>query len=71
MPRYFFHINGERPHRDEIGEELADDGDAWHEAMGRARDIEDTLRPGEAWRLDVREGNFVVYVVTITTQRRR
>jgi hypothetical protein len=32
MPRYFFHVHGVRQCRDEVGEELPDDGVAWAEA---------------------------------------
>lgn len=39
--------------------------------MQLARDVEDNLRPGQSWRLEVRDGNGPVYLVEITTQRWR
>jgi hypothetical protein len=46
MARYFFHIDAENPHHDEVGEDLLDDGAAWLTAMRLARDIESNLQPG-------------------------
>jgi DNA-binding IclR family transcriptional regulator len=71
MARYFFHIEGEKPHRDEIGEDLPDDEGAWRAAVKLARDVEDNLRPGQTWHLDVRDGDEPVYIVAITTRRQR
>lgn len=71
MKRYFFHIEGESPYRDEIGEELRDDEAAWREAMRMVRDVESNLRPGQSWHLDVRAGRVAVYLVEIKTHRRR
>ncbi len=68
MPQYFFHIDGERPHRDIIGEDLPDDAAAWAEALRLSRDIEGTLQPGERWQLEVHEGGHVLYRVVITTE---
>ncbi|MBO4227717.1 DUF6894 family protein [Bradyrhizobium neotropicale] len=52
MPRYFFHINGKFPFRDEVGTELRDDRAAWKEALLLTRDIETSLQPGQSWSLD-------------------
>lgn len=71
MARYFFHIDGESPHRDEVGEVLPDDRAAWQEAMRMARDIESNLEPGHSWHLDVRAGNVAVFLVEVKTHRRR
>jgi hypothetical protein len=71
MARYFFHIDGGSPHRDEVGEELPDDAAAWRTAMQLARDIESNLQPGQSWHLDVREGRVAVYLVEIKTRRHR
>lgn len=68
MTRYFFHIDGEKPHRDEIGEELPTDAEAWSAAMRLARDIEDSLTPGQNWRLEVFEADRRVYFVAISTR---
>jgi len=54
MARYFFHIDGQKPHQDEVGEDLLDDGSAWLTAMRLSRDIESNLQPGQEWKLDVR-----------------
>jgi hypothetical protein len=70
MPKYFFHIEGSRPYRDKFGEELPNDRMAWREAMRLARDIEDTLEPGQNWRLIVVDGQAVIYVIAITTENR-
>jgi hypothetical protein len=71
MARYFFHIEGEKPHRDEIGEDLPDDEAAWRAAMRLARDVEDNLRPGQTWHLDIRDRDEPVYIIAITTHRQR
>jgi hypothetical protein len=71
MARYFFHIDGQNPYRDDVGEELPDDSAAWRTAMQLARDIESNLQPGKDWHLDVRAGRVAVYLVEIKTHRRR
>jgi hypothetical protein len=71
MARYFFHIDAENPHHDEVGEDLLDDGAAWLTAMRLARDIESNLQPGQEWQLDVREGDIAVYSVEIKTHSHR
>jgi hypothetical protein len=71
MTRYFFHIDGERPHRDEVGEELSTDAAAWSVAMRLARDIEDSLGPGQDWKLEVHDADTAVFLVAITTRRFR
>jgi hypothetical protein len=40
MPRYYFHIDGEKPHSDGTGEELEHDARAWEAAVRTVRDIE-------------------------------
>jgi hypothetical protein len=48
MPRYFFDIGqNDRQLRDEIGTELAHDGDAWKEAMRTMRQTDGVLMPGD------------------------
>jgi hypothetical protein len=42
-----------RPFHDEHGEEFLDDDAAWQSALHTVRDIEDVLRPGDSWLLDV------------------
>jgi hypothetical protein len=69
MPTYFFHIDGERPHRDVIGEDLPHDEAAWVEALRLTRDIEGMVQPGQRWTLEVHDGNRVLYRVAITTER--
>ncbi|MGY3609654.1 MULTISPECIES: DUF6894 family protein [unclassified Bradyrhizobium] len=68
MPRFFFHINGKFPFRDEVGTELRDDRAAWKEAMLLTRDIETSLQPGESWSLDVEAGDRVLYRISITSE---
>lgn len=71
MPHYFFHIDGEKPHCDEVGQELSDDNAAWCEGMRITRDIETTLKPGRHWHLDIMEGKTPVYRIEIATYCRR
>lgn len=71
MARYYFHIDGQCPHCDEYGEDLPHDEAAWQAALRLMRDIEDGFRPGHTWRLDVHDGTVPVYLVEITTHRRR
>lgn len=67
MPRYFFDINDVRPHRDDIGTDLADDDAAWKEAMRCIREVEDVLTPGDRWRLTVRRDVRIVFRIDIRT----
>ncbi len=71
MPKYFFHIDCDRPYRDDVGEELPDDRAAWRSAMQLARDIESNLEPGRSWHLDVRHGRMAVYLIEIKGHQRR
>ena len=54
MAHYFLDVHYERPLVDEIGEELADDDAAWHEATIIAgelfREIDGRFRPELEWR---------------------
>ena len=58
MARYFFHIDGQRPHRDDQGEELRDEAAAWRAAIRHTRDIEDGFAPGHrgGWRFMMAKG---------------
>jgi hypothetical protein len=68
MPRYFFDIGqNDRQLRDEIGTELAHDGDAWKEAMRTMRQTDGVLMPGDKWRLTVRRDGRIVFRVEIKT----
>ena len=53
MPHYVFDISNGHPFHDEHGEELFDDEAAWRCALHTVRDIEDFLRSGDSWLLDV------------------
>ena len=53
MPHYVFDISNGHPFHDEHGEELFDDNAAWRSALHTVRDIEEFLRPGDSWLLDV------------------
>jgi hypothetical protein len=70
MRRYFFHINGKYPFRDEVGTQLRDDRAAWREALLLTRDIETSLEPGQSWTLDVMDGDAFLYQISITSERR-
>lgn len=65
MGRYYFHIAGRNPHRDEIGEDLKDDIAAWQEAVRLTRDIEHAFDPGHIWRLEVHDERKPVYRLEI------
>jgi hypothetical protein len=74
MPRYFFHIHGVRPSRDEIGEELRDDEAAWHEATLVAgeifKDIDGKFRPGQEWSLEITDDQGApIYAIQINSRR--
>jgi hypothetical protein len=71
MTRYFFHIDGNQPHRDEMGEEFADDTAAWRAAVRFTRDIEDGFHPGHTWRLEVHDGTLPVCLIEITASPHR
>jgi len=71
MARYFFHIDGQRPHRDDQGEELRDEAAAWRAAIRHTRDLEDGFAPGHSWRLEVHDGEGQVYLIEILTHCRR
>jgi hypothetical protein len=71
MPRYFFHVHhGDESYTDEVGDELADDHAAWHEATASAgeslKDIDGKLRPGRDWRMEVTaDGRGLLYVIEV------
>jgi uncharacterized protein DUF6894 len=70
MAHYFFDVHYERPLVDEIGEELADDDAAWHEATVIAgelfSEIDGRFRPEMEWRLEVRnQQRAPLYVIRI------
>jgi hypothetical protein len=71
MARYYFHIEGNKPHRDEMGEVFADDTAAWEAALRFTRDIEDGFHPGHSWRLEVHDGAVPVYLIEIKSHRKR
>jgi hypothetical protein len=71
MARYFVHIDGNKPHRDDMGEVFADDAAAWEAALRFTRDIEDGFHAGHTWRLGVHDGTTPVYLIQITTSRYR
>jgi hypothetical protein len=68
MRRFFFHIGDKYPFRDALGTELLDEVAAWRHAVLLTRDIETYLRPGDAWSLDVTEGDNPLYRIRITTE---
>ena len=68
MPRYFFHVDGRAPHKDEVGENVGDDEEAWKAALRITRDIETALRPGHEWRLEVFREESRLYVITVSSR---
>jgi uncharacterized protein DUF6894 len=71
MSRYFFRISNGRPHDDDVGEELRDDGQAWLSAKRLARDIEDTLEPDGKWVVEVSDATGPLYQISIAARRLR
>jgi hypothetical protein len=71
VPRYYFRITGGNAYHDDTGEELRDDAEAWYVTKRLTRDIEDTLKPGSYWQLEVEDANQIVYRVTITSEKLR
>jgi hypothetical protein len=75
MPRYFFNVRyGEESYKDDVGEELADNVAAWHEATASAgqsiRDLDGRLRPGSAWCLEVvNEGGSTIYSIEVKAHK--
>ena len=49
------------PHEDTTGTVLLDDSAAWDEALHTMRGIEDHLKPGEEWRVEVAEDGRSVF----------
>ena len=65
----FFHIEEEKPHHDEIGKELADDGVAWAQAVRMLRHTENGMQPGDNWTLRVFKGEEPIYVIAVVSRR--
>ena len=63
---------GARPFRNE-GLELADNDAAWEEATTacgeKLREMDDSLRPGDGWKMEVTDGNRkAVFALRFTTE---
>lgn len=74
MPRYFFNVHNVDPSIDDVGEELADDEAAWHEATIFAgeifKDVDGRFRPGQEWSLEVTDkARKPIYFITIGSKR--
>jgi hypothetical protein len=74
MPRYFFHVHGVRQCRDEVCEELPDDGVAWAEATIIAgelfRDIDGQFQPGQDWTMEVTDADGrPLYYININARK--
>jgi len=67
--RYFFHVDGPRPHEDTRGTVLSDDRAAWDEALRTVHGIEDHMKPGEEWQLEVAEDGRSVFLLTVSSRR--
>ncbi len=72
MPRYFFHFNGSRAHRDNVGEMLDGDIDAWQQSLRMLRDLEHGFQPEDEWRLEVHDHEkSPVFLITVQARRFR
>ena len=75
MPRYFFNVHYDsHTYVDEVGEDLADDRAAWHEATGATgesiKDLDGKLRPGADWCMEVVDGaGHRLYQIVVATRR--
>jgi hypothetical protein len=73
MPRYYFNVYHDGPERDEVGSELQDRKAACREATIAAGQIihslEDKLKPGCDWRLEVTD-EFAepLYLITVSAR---
>ena len=54
MSGYYFNIQNGHSYCDDVGEELPDDRAAWASAVRLAREIENVMKPGGSWHLEVR-----------------
>jgi hypothetical protein len=61
VPKYYFHIHGDRASLDDVGEECRDKEAAWREATKVTgemfKDIDGKFRPGQEWCLEVLDEN--------------
>ena len=71
MPQYFFRISNGKPFRNQNGEQLRDDAQAWKEATRLTRDIESALEPDGRWDLDVFDADDLVYSIKIQARKHR
>jgi hypothetical protein len=71
MPRYFFHIDGRRAHRDQVGEELSHDDAAWQTSMRALRELEYDFSPGEDWQLQVYHDDLPVFLIKVSSSKLR
>ena len=72
MPTYFFNVPGTSA--DDAGADLPNDEAAWKEATVAAgaifKDLDGSLRPGQAWELeDSNEKKATIFRITISTQK--
>ncbi|MGY4622803.1 hypothetical protein ACVWY3_000559 [Bradyrhizobium sp. USDA 4486] len=73
MPLYYFNVQDVAPHADYEGEELPDDEAAWREATRYAgallNDIDGKFRPGQEWRLEVKDvAGRLVHTICISSK---
>ena len=69
MPRYHFKVTGAPFLTTEDDLDLANDDSAWTEARMLLRDVQDNLRPGEAWELDVERDGSAIFQITVMSKR--
>ncbi|WP_433960667.1 DUF6894 family protein [Bradyrhizobium guangdongense] len=68
MSRYYFDIQNGHPYRDEVGQDLQDDHEAWRQAVRLTRDVEDRLAPGGTWRLEVKRDETTVFRLEVRSE---
>jgi hypothetical protein len=74
MTRYFFNVRSEGSGPDMVGEELPNDGAAWHEATLIAgelfKEIDGRFQPGQEWSLEVTdERRNPLYFIRVSAER--
>ena len=57
--------------KDDVGEELRDEREAWLSAKRLVRDIEDSLEPDSKWVVEVRDAAGPLYLISIDGRKLR
>ena len=67
MTRYFFRIDGERAHRDQVGEDLNHDEAAWQISVRALRELEYGFNPGDDWQLQVFHEDVPMFLIKVSS----